>query len=90
MELGKTPFYDCWQIVLASALPTVKYKSEGGVDVGFACYPRDMGARRSFPFPRQSVLTCNFSNSQAVADIIRTTLGPRSMLKMILDASGGE
>jgi T-complex protein 1 subunit gamma len=27
---------------------------------------------------------------QAVADIIRTTLGPRSMLKMILDASGGE
>lgn len=27
---------------------------------------------------------------QAVADVIRTTLGPRSMLKMILDASGGE
>ena len=27
--------------------------------------------------------------AQAVADIIRTTLGPRSMLKMILDASGG-
>lgn len=26
---------------------------------------------------------------QAVADIIRTTLGPRAMLKMILDASGG-
>ncbi|KAG4919655.1 hypothetical protein JHK85_057936 [Glycine max] len=26
---------------------------------------------------------------QAVADIIRTTLGPRSMLKMLLDASGG-
>jgi len=24
-----------------------------------------------------------------VSDIIRTTLGPRSMLKMILDASGG-
>lgn len=26
---------------------------------------------------------------QAVADIIRTTLGPRSMLKMLLDAAGG-
>lgn len=26
---------------------------------------------------------------QAVADVIRTTLGPRSMLKMLLDASGG-
>jgi T-complex protein 1 subunit gamma len=26
---------------------------------------------------------------QAVADIIRTTLGPQSMLKMLLDASGG-
>ena len=34
----------------------------------------------AFPFPL--VL-------QAVADIIRTTLGPRSMLKMLLDASGG-
>lgn len=29
-------------------------------------------------------------DSQAVADIIRTTLGPRSMLKMLLDANGGE
>lgn len=27
--------------------------------------------------------------TQAVADIIRTTLGPRSMLKMLLDAQGG-
>ena len=27
--------------------------------------------------------------SQAVADIIRTTLGPKSMLKMLLDAQGG-
>ena len=26
---------------------------------------------------------------QTVADVIRTTLGPRSMLKMLLDASGG-
>lgn len=26
---------------------------------------------------------------QAVADIIRTTLGPKAMLKMLLDASGG-
>lgn len=27
---------------------------------------------------------------QAVADIVRTTLGPRAMLKMLLDASGGD
>ena len=27
--------------------------------------------------------------SKAVADIIRTTLGPRSMLKMLLDPMGG-
>ena len=27
---------------------------------------------------------------QAVSDIIRTTLGPRSMLKMLLDPNGGE
>jgi chaperonin GroEL (HSP60 family) len=26
---------------------------------------------------------------QAVSDIIRTTLGPRSMLKMLLDPNGG-
>ncbi|RZC70458.1 hypothetical protein C5167_033573 [Papaver somniferum] len=31
----------------------------------------------------------NIAASKAVADIIRTTLGPRSMLKMLLDASGG-
>ncbi|GJS71153.1 T-complex protein 1 subunit gamma [Tanacetum coccineum] len=30
----------------------------------------------------------NIQASKAVADIIRTTLGPRSMLKMLLDASG--
>ena len=29
-------------------------------------------------------------SKQAVADIVRTTLGPRAMLKMLLDASGGE
>lgn len=27
--------------------------------------------------------------SQAVSDIVRTTLGPRSMLKMLLDPMGG-
>ena len=27
--------------------------------------------------------------SQAVADIVRSTLGPRSMLKMLLDTMGG-
>lgn len=31
----------------------------------------------------------NIAAGKAVSDIIRTTLGPRSMLKMILDASGG-
>lgn len=31
----------------------------------------------------------NVAASKAVADIIRTTLGPRSMLKMILDPMGG-
>lgn len=31
----------------------------------------------------------NIAAAKAVADIIRTTLGPRSMLKMLLDASGG-
>jgi len=33
--------------------------------------------------------TANIMAAKAVADIIRTTLGPRAMLKMILDASGG-
>jgi len=31
----------------------------------------------------------NIQAAKTVADIIRTTLGPRSMLKMLLDASGG-
>ncbi|WZY74243.1 hypothetical protein YC2023_006483 [Brassica napus] len=31
----------------------------------------------------------NIQASKVVADIIRTTLGPRSMLKMLLDAGGG-
>ncbi|CAI5522057.1 unnamed protein product [Closterium sp. Naga37s-1] len=31
----------------------------------------------------------NIAAAKAVADIIRTTLGPRSMLKMLLDATGG-
>jgi T-complex protein 1 subunit gamma len=31
----------------------------------------------------------NISGAMAVADIIRTTLGPRSMLKMLLDPMGG-
>ncbi|EFJ24455.1 hypothetical protein SELMODRAFT_442408 [Selaginella moellendorffii] len=35
------------------------------------------------------VYHANIQASKAVADIIRTTLGPRSMLKMLLDASGG-
>jgi len=31
----------------------------------------------------------NITAAKAVADIIRTTLGPRSMLKMLLDPMGG-
>ena len=31
----------------------------------------------------------NITAARAVADIIRTTLGPRSMLKMLLDPMGG-
>ncbi|BDA43590.1 T-complex protein 1 subunit gamma [Coccomyxa sp. Obi] len=31
----------------------------------------------------------NIAAAKAVADIVRTTLGPRAMLKMLLDASGG-
>eukprot|EP00891_Asterochloris_glomerata_P004711 jgi/Astpho2/4711/Aster-00268 len=31
----------------------------------------------------------NIMAAKAVADIVRTTLGPRAMLKMLLDASGG-
>ena len=31
----------------------------------------------------------NIAAAKAVADIIRTTLGPRSMLKMLLDPMGG-
>ena len=31
----------------------------------------------------------NIAAAKAVADIIRTTLGPRSMLKMLLDPLGG-
>ena len=31
----------------------------------------------------------NVSAAKAVADVIRTTLGPRSMLKMLLDPMGG-
>ncbi|GFZ03730.1 TCP-1/cpn60 chaperonin family protein [Actinidia rufa] len=45
---------------------------------------------------REGVQRCSAMNGEpmsipvgAVADIIRTTLGPRSMLKMLLDASGG-
>ena len=31
----------------------------------------------------------NIKAGKAVADIVRTTLGPRSMLKMLLDPMGG-
>ena len=31
----------------------------------------------------------NIAAAKAVSDIIRTTLGPRSMLKMLLDPMGG-
>ena len=41
---------------------------------------RDQGSRAQFG---------NIAAAKAVADIVRTTLGPRSMLKMILDPMGG-
>merc|ERR1719384_2607662 len=41
---------------------------------------RDSGSRAQFG---------NIAAAKAVADIVRTTLGPRSMLKMILDPMGG-
>ena len=55
------------------------------------CIPAAMSS------PDQPGVTCHAASVddavtrvlQAVADIIRTTLGPRSMLKMLLDASGG-
>jgi T-complex protein 1 subunit gamma len=31
----------------------------------------------------------NIKAARAVADVVRTTLGPRSMLKMLLDPMGG-
>lgn len=37
----------------------------------------------------KNVHHANIQASRAVADIIRTTLGPRAMLKMLLDAGGG-
>eukprot|EP01084_Bolivina_argentea_P063170 115380_1 len=41
---------------------------------------RDQGSRAQFG---------NIAAAKAVSDIVRTTLGPRSMLKMILDPMGG-
>ena len=46
-----------------------------------------MATRDAQLMRRQCAASC--ACVQAVADIIRTTLGPRSMLKMLLDASGG-
>ncbi|KAF8396533.1 hypothetical protein HHK36_018157 [Tetracentron sinense] len=37
----------------------------------------------------RKVQHANIQASKVVADIIRTTLGPRSMLKMLLDTGGG-
>ena len=31
----------------------------------------------------------NISRAKAVSDIVRSTLGPRAMLKMVLDPMGG-
>lgn len=48
-------------------------------------FPADSNAKRESG--RRAQLT-NIAAGKAVSDIIRTTLGPRAMLKMILDASG--
>ena len=67
-------------------------RSPGQISRTFA---RDLGTppsrrRRSTPSPPALTLVpAPRAHPQAVSDIIRTTLGPRSMLKMILDASGG-
>ena len=42
------------------------------------------------PFSLSLSLFLKTPSKKAVADIVRTTLGPRAMLKMLLDASGGE
>nr|CAD1829924.1 unnamed protein product [Ananas comosus var. bracteatus] len=60
----------------------------GGRDRGF----RDLGIWAEDSLKRESgskVHHANIQAAKAVADIIRTTLGPRSMLKMLLDAGGG-
>lgn len=50
-----------------------------------ALFSADSNAKRESG--RRAQLT-NIAAGKAVSDIIRTTLGPRAMLKMILDASG--
>jgi T-complex protein 1 subunit gamma len=52
----------------------------GGVPVLTVNTKRELGKKAQ---------SSNIAAGKAVADIIRTTLGPRSMLKMLLDASGG-
>lgn len=65
-------------------LPALYFRRLGGTlaftsaqDLGNPVRPLSSGLTSSQPH-------------RAVADIIRTTLGPRSMLKMLLDAQGGE
>ena len=52
------------------------------------CQCRTWLSRRSRAHSHHFCLLLTPACLQAVADIIRTTLGPQSMLKMILDASG--
>lgn len=49
------------------------------------CIASALPCRRRF----LSLLPAAACPRQAVADIVRTTLGPRAMLKMLLDANGG-
>ena len=44
---------------------------------------------RSASFEFRGIFALPHATFQAVADVIRTTLGPRSMLKMLLDPMGG-
>ena len=51
-----------------------------------ACPPQNTNAKRE---TGRTAQLANIQAAKAVSEIIRTTLGPRSMLKMLLDPMGG-
>lgn len=68
----------------AGAAPTRAACSGGGGSAG-----QTTAAVQRQPPPRPHRPALASRACQAVADIVRTTLGPRAMLKMLLDANGG-